>query len=104
MDFDTESCDILLLELACQVALDESGLGWLLVTIFSTLRLCWALIGFSDRRSTSNATRVNDVAKVISTDLRAVNHRHILALPVPPSPTRTSLKVGAGPSAMMRFK
>lgn len=60
VDFDTERGNVLLLELASQMALDEGRL--------------WCLVSAYD-------------AKVVSAFA-------LLTLPVPPSPTSTSLKVG----------
>ena len=39
MDFDAQRCDVLLLELASQMSLDEGGLGWAVSTHFRSTTL-----------------------------------------------------------------
>ena len=89
VDLDTESRDVLLLELSGQMALDEGGLpgddvsfalvaGWL-------ARLFVMLLGAMRRQKLSQY----DCARSERT------------FPVPPSPTSTSLKVGMALASAM---
>ena len=67
VDLDTERCDVLLFELASQMALDEGRLR----------------------------------CPVSAYDAKVVSAAAQLTLPVPPSPTSTSLKVGVPEASAM---
>ena len=73
VDLNTEGCDVLLLELSGQVTLDEGGLER------------------GDMSAEASHGRAAKLAGAVLDCLRT--------FPVPPSPTRTSLKVGV--SAML---
>lgn len=84
VNFDTESGDVLLLELSSQVTLDESGL------------LCGYPVSFE---LLFRSERMETMRK--STDKARSRRRDGRTLPVPPSPTRTSLKVGTSAIVVM---
>lgn len=91
VDFDSQGRDVLLLELSGDVTLHESSLEWLAVL----------------------AVHI-EVARAITAQSRGCTPRRLgrccpgrqgrvecLTLPVPPSPTRTSLKVGGACAAAL---
>ena len=71
MDFDTECGNILLLEFTCQVTLDEGSLSKQSVHVLSSVQ---------------TLSRGDIAQRELS--------RTLHTFPVPPSPTKTSLKVG----------
>ena len=92
VNLDAQSSNILLLEFTCQVTLDEGGLRKVIVSSCTSYPPRWARL-----QSTSTA-RIDQAAAALE---RAIFH----TLPVPPSPTSTSLKVGiVGCSAIVFLK
>lgn len=83
MDFHTESGNVFLLEFTGQMALDEGGLVLTLAGGLTTIERmdCWP-------EPVATSGRI----------LR-ITFRDLLTLPVPPSPTKTSLKVAAAVAA-----
>jgi hypothetical protein len=82
VNLNTKRCDVFLLKLAGQMALDEGGLLYPLSALSNQLSASSQWL-----RNTATARKA-----IIETGFRIV--RHLLTFPVPPSPTSTSLKVG----------